>query len=85
MTSSPQSGSEGAVSFDRLHPEIRRWIWEQRWEELRDVQDRAIGAILDGDCDVLIAASTAAGKTEAAFLPILTSVADRSDRGFSVL
>ncbi|HWW46857.1 MAG TPA: DEAD/DEAH box helicase [Xanthobacteraceae bacterium] len=85
MTNSSQSGSEGAASFDRLHPEIRRWIWEQRWEELRDVQDRAIGAILDGDCDVLITASTAAGKTEAAFLPILTSVADRPDRGFSVL
>ncbi|MCG8273847.1 DEAD/DEAH box helicase [Aquamicrobium sp. NLF2-7] len=71
--------------FDRLHPEIRRWIWEQKWEELRDVQDRAISAVLDTEADVLIAASTAAGKTEAAFLPVLTKVADRKGRGFSVL
>ena len=80
----PPSGSE-ATGFDRLHPEIRRWIWEQKWEELRDVQDRAISAVLDGDADVLITASTAAGKTEAAFLPVLTRVVDRRDRGFSVL
>jgi ATP-dependent Lhr-like helicase len=85
MTSSPPSGSSPATSFDRLHPEIRRWIWEQKWEELRDVQDRAVSAILDDDRDILIAASTAAGKTEAAFLPILTATAGRDARGFSVL
>jgi ATP-dependent Lhr-like helicase len=85
MTNSPRSASDPTASFDRLHPEIRRWIWEQNWEELRDVQDRAIRAILDGGNDVLIAASTAAGKTEAAFLPILTEVADRADKGLSVL
>ncbi|MDN2583394.1 DEAD/DEAH box helicase [Aquibium sp. ELW1220] len=83
-TNLPRSGSD-AAGFDRLHPEIRRWIWEQKWEELRDVQDRAISAVLDTDTDVLIAASTAAGKTEAAFLPVLTKVADRKGRGFSVL
>lgn len=79
------SASDPPSSFDRLHSEIRRWIWEQKWEELRDVQDRAISAILDSRDDVLIAASTAAGKTEAAFLPILTAIADRSDKGLSAL
>lgn len=44
-----------------------------------------ITAVLDGEGDVLIAASTAAGKTEAAFLPILTRVAERKEKGFSVL
>ena len=83
-TNLPQSGSD-PTGFDRLHPEIRRWIWEQKWEELRDVQDRAISAVLDTEADVLLAASTAAGKTEAAFLPVLTKVADRKGRGFSVL
>lgn len=81
----PPSGSDAVLSFDRLHPLIRKWIWEQKWEELRDVQDKAIGAILDNAGDVVIAASTAAGKTEAAFLPILTAVADRTDKGLSVL
>ncbi|WP_246679353.1 DEAD/DEAH box helicase [Mesorhizobium sp. B1-1-6] len=81
----PASGSEDRSGFDRLHETIRRWIWEQKWEELRDVQDKAIAAILNGENDVLIAAATAAGKTEAAVLPILTKVADRNERGFSVL
>lgn len=85
MTNSPPSDSDTLTNFDRLHPEIRRWIWEQQWEELRDVQDRAISAVLGNDSDVLIAAATAAGKTEAAFLPVLTAVADREERGFSIL
>lgn len=85
MTNSPPSGSDTLTNFDRLHPEIRRWIWEQKWEELRDVQDRAISAVLVGDGDVLLAAATSAGKTEAAFLPVLTAVADRKERGFSIL
>jgi len=79
------SASKGVDSFDRLHPQIRRWIREQGWQELRDVQDRTIQAILGGDTDVLIAASTASGKTEAAFLPVLTRVADRTAPGVSVL
>ncbi|TPJ54729.1 DEAD/DEAH box helicase [Mesorhizobium sp. B2-6-4] len=81
----PASGSEERSGFDKLHETIRRWIWERKWEELRDVQDKAIAAILNGENDVLIAAATAAGKTEAAFLPILTKVADRKESGFSVL
>ncbi len=85
MTNSPPSASDVQSSFDQLHPEIRRWIWEQKWEELRDVQDRAISAVLGGNGDVLIAAATAVGKTEATFLPVLTAVAGREEPGFSVL
>jgi ATP-dependent Lhr-like helicase len=85
MTTLPPSNSEPSNSFQRLHPTIQRWIWEQRWSELRDIQDKAIREILDGSHDVLIAATTAAGKTEAAFLPILTRVASHSEPGFSVL
>ena len=72
-------------SFDRLHPEVRRWIRDENWSELRPVQDRAIRAVLDHDRDVLVAAATAAGKTEAAFLPLLTRTAERTEAGLSVL
>ena len=84
-TNSPRSGSDGSQAYDRLHPEIRRWIREQGWDDLRDIQARTIAAILDGDGDIVIAATTAAGKTEAAFLPILTRVAARKQPGLSVL
>lgn len=82
----PHSSSDPTPSsFDRLHPEIRRWIREQGWQEIREIQDRAIGAILGGESDVIIAASTSAGKTEAAFLPLLTLAAARERRGLAIL
>jgi ATP-dependent helicase Lhr and Lhr-like helicase len=80
MTTLPVSGSEPhsaadtdrprSEAFERLHPDVRRWIWQRGWRELRDAQEAAITPILAGDVDVLISAATASGKTEAAFLPI---------------
>jgi len=76
MTNSPASSSEPPPSsnFGRLHPKIQRWIWEAGWDALREAQERAIPVILEGQRDVVIAAATASGKTEAAFLPILTAL-----------
>lgn len=71
--------------FERLDPRIQRWIWQKKWNELRHIQDRAISFILDGKNDLLIVAGTAEGKTEAAFLPVLTAIAQRKAPGFSVL
>lgn len=61
-------------AFFLLDERIQKWIWQSGWSELRDAQERAIAPILAADKDVIIAAATAAGKTEAAFLPILTSL-----------
>ena len=74
-----------ATSFDLLHPQVKRWIWSQNWESLRAVQDLTIQAVFNSSSDLLISAATAAGKTEAAFLPILSQVADRKAPGLSVL
>ncbi|MBX7186086.1 MAG: DEAD/DEAH box helicase [Vicinamibacteria bacterium] len=79
--SSPPSDSDPSdkiTGFARLHPEIQRWIWRRGWSELRDIQESAARAILDGSGDLLIAAATASGKTEAAFFPLLTAVAGRA-------
>lgn len=65
------SGSQSS-SFELLDERIRRWIWSEGWTDLRDAQEKAIPAILPADRDVIVAAATAAGKTEAAFLPVLT-------------
>lgn len=84
MTISPHSDSSAA--FDSLAEPIRRWIWKQKWPSLRDVQTKAIPAILAGG-DVVISARTAAGKTEAALLPLLTRVLQRAERpsGFDIV
>jgi ATP-dependent Lhr-like helicase len=76
---SPISGSEHpqpSTSFHRLHPRLQRWVHDQGWTTLHDAQERAIAPILDADHDVIIAAATAAGKTEAAFLPICSALVD---------
>ena len=79
------SSSDPQRAFDRLHPEIRRWIREQGWASLREIQARSVDAILASDGDVVISASTATGKTEAAFLPILTRVVEDKRAGLSIL
>lgn len=85
-TSSPPSSSDqSSTGFDRLSEPVRRWIWQKDWRELRDIQEQAIPAILDTEADVIIAAATAGGKTEAAFLPIISRVADAPGRGFKAI
>jgi ATP-dependent Lhr-like helicase len=77
MTVSRPSGSEpGSGSFDLLNPKVQRWIWQRRWKALHDAQESAIPAIIAGRDDILISAATASGKTEAAFLPICSGLAD---------
>lgn len=73
------SSSGASESFSRLHPKLQAWVYEQGWTSLHDAQERAIGPILDGDRDVIISAATAAGKTEAAFLPICSRLVDVRD------
>jgi ATP-dependent Lhr-like helicase len=82
----PSASDASSSSFDLLHERVRRWIWDQRWSELRDVQELAIRTILHGDGDAIITAATAAGKTEAAFLPICSALAgDDPSSGVRVL
>lgn len=71
--------------FTRLHEGVQRWIWTQNWQALRDIQERAIEPILNADRDVIISASTAAGKTEAAFLPACSRVAELTPTGVGLL
>jgi ATP-dependent Lhr-like helicase len=82
MTTSPpsssnsNSGGNPSAAFERLHPLVQRWVFDKGWSDLRDIQERAIPAILDGGRDVIIAAATAGGKTEAAFLPICSRLVE---------
>lgn len=70
--------------FQRLDSKVQRWVYRQGWLDLRDIQKKAIGPVLSGESDIVISASTAAGKTEAAFLPACSSIAGETD-GFGIL
>ncbi|MEP7286688.1 MAG: DEAD/DEAH box helicase [Chloroflexota bacterium] len=71
--------------FNRLAPFIQEYIYQAGWAELRDIQMQATQAILDTPNHVLISSSTASGKTEAAFLPILTDLYNRPSKNIGVI
>ena len=62
------------TAFERLHPAIRQALYDQRWDELRPLQVDVIQAFSDSDADLVLSAATASGKTEAAFLPLLSQL-----------
>lgn len=68
-------------AFYLLDERIQRFIWAEGWESLRDAQEAAIPLIVPADRDVIVAAATASGKTEAAFLPALTHLLQSSPSG----
>ena len=73
-------------SFDLLDSKVQQWVWKQGWTSLKDIQENSIPPILDDNCDVIISAATAGGKTEAVFLPILTNILRwESVSGYQVL
>lgn len=58
--------------FNRYAPFVRDYIYRSNWESLRAIQVAAGDAVFNTDQNVLLCASTASGKTEAAFFPIIT-------------
>ncbi|TCP58327.1 RAD3-like DEAD/DEAH box helicase [Rhodovulum bhavnagarense] len=68
-------------AFDKLARPVQKWMRQQGWRELRDVQARSIRTICETNADLIVAASTAGGKTEAAFLPLISQVLDAPANG----
>ena len=68
-----------------LHPSIQRQLWRMQWTELRPLQVKAIKQVLQTDQNIILSAATASGKTEAAFLPILSSIADELEGSIRVM
>ena len=72
--------------YESLSRGVQRWIYQSRWQSLRAVQEVAIPLVLGRESDVLITAPTAGGKTEAAFLPIISHLESNSQlEGYSVI
>ena len=71
--------------FDRYAPFIQDFIYQNKWEELRGIQIAAAEAIFDSDDNLLLSSGTASGKTEAAFLPILTELTHAPAKSVGVL
>ncbi len=71
--------------FDSYAPFIREFIYSRGWQKLHEVQITAARVIFDTDHNLLIPSSTASGKTEAAFFPILSQIYGDDTPGIAVL
>lgn len=71
--------------FERYAPFIQDYIYQSGWQSLRAVQNAAGEAIFNTDKNVLLTASTASGKTEAAFFPILSLLDEDPSQSVGVL
>ena len=71
--------------FTRYAPFIQDYIYQSGWQALHSVQNAAAEAIFNTDDNVLLTASTASGKTEAAFFPILTLLDEDPPHSVGVL
>ncbi len=64
---------------------LGEWMGRRGWRALRQIQSDAFLPIYKGDADAIISASTASGKTEAAFLPCLSKVSATPGTGVRIL
>lgn len=62
------------AAFDSLAPFVQEYIYHQSWKELRQLQIESVQAVMNTNQDVLITTGTASGKTEAAFLPVISLI-----------
>ena len=60
--------------FERFTPYIQNFIYENEWTQLRDVQMAASRVLFGCEDHLLLCSSTASGKTEAVFFPILADL-----------
>lgn len=75
----------GEEIFGRFPEFIREFIYAQGWEALRDVQVAAAESIFGSNNNLLLTSSTASGKTEAAFFPILSLLCEDPPESVGVL
>ena len=72
-------------AFEALHPALRYHVVSTLgWPDLRSTQEEAVGPVIAGE-DVLLLAPTAGGKTEAAFFPLISRIANEGWRGLSAI
>jgi ATP-dependent Lhr-like helicase len=77
--------SATASSSFHLDERIQRWIWAEGWSRCATPGGGDPALIVKGDRDVIVAAATAAGKTEAAFCPILSHLVQADTPGLACL
>ncbi|MBQ9085493.1 MAG: DEAD/DEAH box helicase, partial [Clostridia bacterium] len=71
--------NEAERIFSRFPDFIKEYIYSHGWSELREIQLEAARIIFDTEANLLLSSSTASGKTEAVFFPIISDILDNAD------
>jgi len=71
--------------FERFPDYIQNFIYKNSWTEFREIQIAAAESIFETENNLLLASSTASGKTEAVFFPILTLLEEMPTNSISVI
>ncbi len=72
-------------AYERFAPFVREFIYRRGWQSLHEVQQIAAQVIFDTEYNLLIPSSTASGKTEAAFFPMLSEICQEDTGSVSIL
>lgn len=72
-------------AFEKYSPFIQDYIYSHSWESLREVQIGAAEVLFGTENNLLLTSSTASGKTEAAFFPIISRLYDDPPHTFGAL
>ncbi len=64
-------------AFSLFHPKVKEWIYKKGWSDLTDAQISSAFAVIKDRASLVISAPTASGKTEAAFLPLVSQLISR--------
>ena len=72
-------------AFEKYSPFIRDYIYSRNWDSLREVQIGAAEVLFSTENNLLLTSSTASGKTEAAFFPIISRLYDDPPQTFGAL
>ncbi len=72
-------------AFSLLHPLIQQELYRMGWKELRKIQVESIKKMNENNLNMVISANTASGKTEAAFLPIISDMLTTPEKGITCL
>jgi len=70
--------------YSRFPDFIKEYIYAQGWSELREIQLAAADVIFNSDNNLLLSSSTASGKTEAAFFPIISDIVENPSEKKSI-
>lgn len=71
--------------FYKLSDKVQKKIWDMGWRHFTPIQEKAIPVIIDTEKDVVLSSGTASGKTEAAFLPIISKIEKTASNVLKVL